>query len=274
MTAKFEAFKAALHALCIEHNVRLHGGNDYDDYGGYVDAGSAESSAGLELELSDCIPLTPEEQAQEDERRSKAQAAWTAELAERRAAEAARYEAALNSKDYIALRAAIEAHAKETRSKQLRVSTDPNDPAYIDDRPRKVWLNDKEVAGWIVADEFRRCVIVRGVEYQCIEEETPRRAPDVVLHGAVLIERLPDDAADPVTEVAPESNSHLCGIFVSDKPAAPVEEPAAEPVAATYAPPGVVEVTPASVFTAPLKGNIEVRPAAVERSVKRKKSRR
>jgi hypothetical protein len=99
----------------------------------------------------------------------------------------------------------------------MRVSTDPTDPAYIDDRPRKVWLNDALIEGWIIADEFRRCVITKAG----------------VLNGGVLIERLDSDAAEPVIEEAPESTSHLCGMFVSmpDKPIVTVESVAVAPVA-------------------------------------------
>lgn len=84
----------------------------------------------------------------------------------------------------------------------MRVSTDPTDPAYIDGRPRKVWLNDVEITGWIVADEFRRCVITeKGV-----------------MHGGVLIERFPvaleaepvadhiEDVRDMVEAIAPVDN--------------------------------------------------------------------
>jgi hypothetical protein len=61
----------------------------------------------------------------------------------------------------------------------IRVSTDPNDPHY-DERPRRVWCNDREVEGWTVADEFRRCVIT----------------PDGVIYGAVLVERLPEPVGE------------------------------------------------------------------------------
>lgn len=105
----------------------------------------------------------------------------------------------------------------------MRVSTDPADPAYIDDRPRRVWLNDAEITGWIVADEFRRCVITeKGV-----------------LHGGVLIERLPSDAAEPAVEAVPESTAHLCGMFVSDKPA-PAEAVTAAPVEVAQAKPAPI----------------------------------
>lgn len=65
----------------------------------------------------------------------------------------------------------------------MRVTTDPTDKHYIGDRPRRVWCNGREVSGWTVADEFRRIV----------------ETPDGIIHGAVLIERLPD-VADPVAD--------------------------------------------------------------------------
>ncbi len=100
----------------------------------------------------------------------------------------------------------------------MRISTDPTDPAYIDDRPRRVWVNDSEVLGWITADEFRRCVV----------------AVDGVKHGSVMIERLL-----PVGEVAaeppPVCNTGLVGVFVK------IEEPEAMP---SFAPAAVVPVKP------------------------------
>ena len=56
----------------------------------------------------------------------------------------------------------------------MRISTDPADPDYIDERPRKVWCQDRLIGGWTLADEFRRVVIT----------------PAGVLNGPVLIERL------------------------------------------------------------------------------------
>jgi hypothetical protein len=111
----------------------------------------------------------------------------------------------------------------------MRVSTDPNDPAYIDDRPRRVWVNDREVIGWIVADEFRRCAIT----------------PSGVINGAVLIERLPDDAPEPVVEPQPIPINSLSGIFeyVPDTPKAAEAPAPVEAPAPTYAAP-VVKVTP------------------------------
>lgn len=92
----------------------------------------------------------------------------------------------------------------------MRVSTDPTDTAYIDDRPRRAWCNDVLIAGWTVADEFRRCVIT----------------PAEVHSGSVHIERLPAaevDAPVPVAD-APVPAS-LSGMFESDKPAPAVVEP-------------------------------------------------
>lgn len=124
----------------------------------------------------------------------------------------------------------------------MRVSTDPTDPAYIDDRPRRVWLNDREIIGWTVADEFRRCVIT----------------PDGVLNGAVLIERLPEVGALDVTTLADnerkfmqapvECVSGLSGISVK------VEEATPEPVV---------------TFTQP---KVAVKPAAMS-ATKRKKGK-
>lgn len=103
----------------------------------------------------------------------------------------------------------------------MRVSTDPADPAYIDARPRKAWVNDRLIEGWTVADEFRRCVIT---------------ADGKVHNGAVLIERLPDEGA-PVAEVpaATPIDIGFIGMFVNtpDAKPAPVAPAAhAAPVAA------------------------------------------
>lgn len=67
----------------------------------------------------------------------------------------------------------------------IRVSTDPQDPAYIDARPRKAWVNGVRIEGWTVADEFRRVV----------------QTPAGNIHGAVSIERLPDEATAPQQKV-------------------------------------------------------------------------
>ena len=93
----------------------------------------------------------------------------------------------------------------------MRISTDPTDPAYIDDRPRKAWCNDVAIEGWHTADEFRRVVI------------TPER----VHNGAVLIERLRDESAAPEPADAPLANAGLGGMFehVHD-PKPSVAEPA------------------------------------------------
>lgn len=79
----------------------------------------------------------------------------------------------------------------------MRISTDPTDPAYIDERPRRVWVNNVEVLGWTVADEFRRCVITAAG----------------VMNGAVLIERLAEPGAEVVAP-PPECSTSLAGMLV------------------------------------------------------------
>jgi hypothetical protein len=99
----------------------------------------------------------------------------------------------------------------------MRVSTDPADPAFIDDRQRRVWLNDREVADWIVADEFRRCVVTAAG----------------VMNGSVLIERLPEPGAAVVAEAPAECAGGLSGVFVA------IPEPTEAP---SFAPAVVVPV--------------------------------
>lgn len=83
----------------------------------------------------------------------------------------------------------------------MRISTDPNDPAYVDERPRRVWCNDIEVAGWTVADEFRRCVIT---------------ADGKVYHGSIRIERLQDGEVEAETPAAEMPfNACFSGVFVN-----------------------------------------------------------
>jgi hypothetical protein len=100
----------------------------------------------------------------------------------------------------------------------MRISTDPNDPAFLDDRPRKVWCNDVEIEGWTVADEFRRCVIT----------------PTKVHNGSVRIERLADDYVPNFTVAPPAPPIHagFTGVFVNDKPPAPTPAPTQPPVPA------------------------------------------
>ena len=91
----------------------------------------------------------------------------------------------------------------------MRVSTDPTDQAYINDRPRKVWCNNVEIDGWTVADEFRRIVVT----------------PEKVFNGAVRIERLPEDATEaesPAHVEPPLTTGFSGGVFeyVPDPPKA------------------------------------------------------
>jgi hypothetical protein len=172
MTARFEAFKAALDALCREHDMHIWPSNDGEVCG--------VSDRYEEPELYDGTkpdPPTPEEIAAEQARRAEAEARWSEN---HRAVMKMRAELEIDPSEhgpaYIKWTTFVEQDAIAQRKKQMRVSTDPNDPAYIDARPRKVWVNEQLIEGWTVADEFRRVVIT----------------PEKVHHGAVLIERLPD----------------------------------------------------------------------------------
>lgn len=215
MTAKFDAFKAALEALCIEHGVRLESGG-YEESPVLTEA-SEDAPAGLDLYISDDIPLTPEEQEAQDagrrERLAEQQRVW----AECRAEDAARIAAIMNSQGYATLQEAVEAHAATSRKEEMRVSTDPTDPAYIDDRPRKAWCNDRLIEGWVIADEFRRCVIT---------------ADGKVHNGSVLIERLSDSEAEPEVQASASTaltDAGFTGMFVNMPDVSPVPMPAAVP---------------------------------------------
>lgn len=150
----------------------------------------------------------------------------------------------------------------------MRISTDPTDPAYIDERPRRVWLNNVEVLRWIVADEFRRCVIAPGKH----EGDT------VVMHGSVLIERLGEPGAEVVAPPA-ECSTSLAGMFVPVPKAAVevVEAPAPTfavptvPVKAApiYQPSDLMRQAPEVIYQAP-----EVAAAAPEVSRKANQPKR
>lgn len=87
----------------------------------------------------------------------------------------------------------------------MRISTDPKDPAYVDGRARRAYLNGAEVTGWIVADEFRRCVVTAAG----------------VMNGSVSIERLDDEPAEEApAAIEPMPSNSMSGVFVSvpDKP--------------------------------------------------------
>jgi hypothetical protein len=211
MTAKFDAFKAALEALCIEHGVRLYGEGDDDYYAPRLKLATEAEPAGLDVDIQDEVPPTPEEKEAIERERSRQRAFWEAN----RATEEKRQAEFLRSPAYLAMVKHIGEQAANERKQYMRVSTDPKDPAYIDDRPRKAWCNDVEIEGWTVADEFRRCVIT----------------PQKVHNGAVRIERLPDDYTPNfvVVEkpVEPPINAGFSGMFVPDaKPAAPAAKAA------------------------------------------------
>jgi hypothetical protein len=241
VSEKLEAFRAALEALCIEHGVRLSMGYG-DDYDHVLRAKESHGGlpAGLDLEAYELEykpKPTPEEiellRVEEEARK------------ERKAAEEAKQRAIYKlwfgegfdrepqHKDWAD---AAAAHARKTRKQDMRVSTDPADPAYIDARPRKAWCNDVLIEGWTVADEFRRVVIT----------------PEKVHHGSVLVERLPallftppqaiENGAELTAEVlgavswaeapnrqsppAPPIDAGFSGMFVSVPDAKPAAVPA------------------------------------------------
>lgn len=207
MTEKFEAFKAALDALCKEHGVRMYEEWDYDDCQRvYIEEAGEEKSAGLDADIQ-CvippIPPTPEEVAAA----AAAKAEWEAGAAQREAEYQARMDAwralqemqraaRIQSPEYLALQVQIKAQAEEQRKKNMRVTRIPGDFHDIGDKACRVFCNEVEVSNWIVADDFRRVVIVPGVEYQLLEMAEPTRLPDTVLHGAVRIELAAAPALD------------------------------------------------------------------------------
>jgi hypothetical protein len=223
MTAKFETFKAALHALCVEHGVRLTDGGDYDCRFVSLKLATEDSPAGLETSIEDDIPLTREELEQAERERKERRAKVAAENAEA----TRRHLEYINSPEYQASLARVTEEGKRTREQQMRVSTDPQDAAY-DPRPRRVWRNDVEVTGWTVADEFRRVVIVDG---------QPQ-------FGSIRIERLESGEGGNPLQATPTApvNTGFVGVMVhtpDPKPEAPAGAPveAAAPVVAEPAVP-------------------------------------
>jgi hypothetical protein len=205
MTERFDAFKAALHALCVEHDVNLHGEwVDYEDFRVQVEPASERMQAGCDLEIECVIPPTPEEIAAEEARRAAEKAELEAYEAERQAAYFARYGHLIGKGDLPALSAAIEAERQEQRKKNMRVTRILGDHHDIGDRPCSVYLNNVPVEDWTVADDFRRVV----------------ETPDGARFGSVRIDMQPQTA-----EPAEEAATHLCGMFVvGPKPEAPAIE--------------------------------------------------
>lgn len=212
---QFEDFRTALEALCVEHGMRITGSRDYDDYSTYLEVATEAEPAGCEIEFVDCLPPTPEEIAE----RAREEA-FQDEQHRLRRLENEKYErereAWMASPEFAALSAENRRQANLSREYNMRVSTDPTDPAFIDARPRRVWCNNVEVLGWLVADEFRRCVITAAG----------------VMNGAVLIERLAEPGAEVVAP-PPECSASLAGMLVK------VEEAAPEVPAPTFAVPTV-----------------------------------
>lgn len=181
MNAKFEAFKTALEALCIEHGIYLRNSDYYDgDATIYVEEATEGKPAGFDLELEACLPPSPEEIAAEEARKARR----AAEDAEWRAKWEAKWDgsyikhhfALLDSMSLEEKQAMIAANAEEQRKKHMRVTRIPGDHNDIGERPCRVHCNEVEIEGWTVADDFRRVV------------ETPGK----VHHGAVRIVLAPE----------------------------------------------------------------------------------
>jgi hypothetical protein len=204
MTEKFDVFKAALHALCVEHGVRLFMDWYYDDTQVKVGEATDGAPAGCDIDIEDLIPPTPEEIAAEEARKATEQAERDAYEAEKQAAYFARFGHLIGSGDLPGLSTAIEAERQEQRKKNMRVTRIPGDHNDIGDRPCKVYLNEVPVADWIVADDFRRVV----------------ETADGARFGSVRIDLQPQ-----TDEPAEEAATHLCGMFVVEpKPEAPAIE--------------------------------------------------
>jgi hypothetical protein len=212
MTAKFEAFKAALHALCIEHGVRLDDDGDHDYRDIQVSEASEGNPAGLHFEISDCVPETPEEKAEREARFQRWAEQAATRAAEFRAAEERRLAGLNTDADYQRFLRIAQADAIEQRTNCMRVTTDPTDPHYSA-APRRVWCQDVEIADWTVADEFRRVVIT---------------ADGKVHNGAVRVERLECDKPAPTPAPAVAEPEGFVQVF-EHIPEAPAATPAPSP---------------------------------------------
>lgn len=222
MNDKFEAFKAALHNLCVEHGFRLEIEGYFEDREVVARVATDEDPAGLRLDIEYVLAPTPEQVAAEEARKAEEKARRDAIEADRQAAYFARYGHLIGPGDLAGLTAAIEAERIEQRKKNMRVTRIPGDFNDIGDKPCRVYLNDTEITDWIAADDFRRVV------------ETPAGAR----FGAVRIQ-LGEDTAPVEAPAMP--HTALSGMFVPvPKPEAPtieiVEAEPPAPVAAAKAP--------------------------------------
>jgi hypothetical protein len=251
MTEKFDAFQAALEALCIEHGVRMKDDWDSfeDDCGDHfvsLEEATEEVPAGLDLQIRCVRPLTAKEKAEAAERQAKweigaaeREESWRKVQAEWRARQEKDLAERMQSPEYQKQRAIIDKHAAEQRKKQMRVTRIPGDANDIGNKTCRVWCNEVEVTDWTVADDFRRIV----------------EAPGRVLHGAVRIEMgkafsIPADAVHlTIAEPAQPVGFHGIFVHVPDEPA--VEAPA-EP-APTFAAPAV-KVAPKHIPARKRKG--------------------
>jgi hypothetical protein len=214
MTAKFGAFKAALAALCVEHGVTL-GAIGYDE--AEVMVSDADGSLPL-ASIYDNTLGTPEEQEAARLRREREEREREAEFQrqhEERFREYAKRDATLQARMnevgwYRAAMELIEAEARAQRSKCMRVSSDPTSPEY-NPRVLGVTVNDQHVDDWAIADDFRRCVVLKDGS---------------VLNGSVGF--LLDAAQQEPTAAAP-IDTGFSGVFVAEPKPAPASTPAPAP---------------------------------------------
>lgn len=206
MTEKFDAFKTALHALCVEHGVNLHGKwVDYEDFRVQVEPATETRQAGCDLEIECVILPTPEEISAEEARNAAALAEWNAKWAGKWDGSYMKHHfALLDSMSLEEKQAMIAVTASEQRKNNMRVTRTPGDPNDIGERPCRVWCNEAEITDWTAADDFRRVV----------------ETPDGPRFGSVRIDVQPQEC-----EPAEEAATHLCGMFVPEpKPEAPAIE--------------------------------------------------
>jgi len=229
MTAKYDRFMAALEALCAEHGVRIHDTGDYGSYPSVRDAEEGLPTVDVHA-LADYTEPTPEERERMGAQWAEEQSKRSAEMAERTRL----HQEYMASAEYLAAAARIAEEAKKERDQQMRISTDPNDPSFIDDRLRRVTVNDVEVQDWILADEFRRVVILKsgkvlngtvGIE-RLVEEQ------DSHMSGTKWANRFPvDTSLWPKEPQLPHIDTGFSGMFVVEpKPtAAPTPAPTPAP---------------------------------------------
>jgi hypothetical protein len=214
VTARYDAFMAALSELCIAHGVRLDEIDDYDyPSSPRLRDATADEPAGAFLSVDDSIEPTDADkaaQAVEDERQAALREQYNREWQQRRAEQEAALAVALADPngEYAGLMRLVEAQAEAAKESYMRVSTDPTDKGYTT-TPYNVWCNDRPIDDWVSADDFRRCVITKDGK---------------VHNGSVRIEAV--GAAQPA---APAVNTGFSGVFEAEPKAAPPQPYAVTP---------------------------------------------